>query len=381
MTGIALAIAVVVVVAGIGAGLAGDPTVHGSDVDYWVVPEDAGGSALVATDGPSLGEVHAASAAVQAHDDVAYATPVLAEPLRLEGPTGAEARVLVVGVIGADDAPAIAGLSPGELTPGDPHYGDGEYDGPWTGDLVATRGAANQLEVQSGDSLEPAEGGTIELEGDDTAGSFTVTSVESGAANPFDEVPVALVQLSEFQALTGAAEGDRADQLLVSATDEGVRSALEELYPGVTVETRSSLLATASTEEELPLAMTVSSLLVVLVVGPLFVGSTLGMAVLADRRELRTLGAIGFGARSRAAVVGTEALVLIGLGGAIGTGLGVALLLSGNQLSTLLGPGPVGALIVQVPLTGVAVTVVIAGLVVPVAALLAVRVSRSGVSP
>lgn len=318
VAGVAIAVAVVVIVTAVGAGLAAGATVHGSDVDYWIVPEGGGGAALVDTGGPGLGSSHEVSDRLREREDVTYATPVLTEPIRLEAPAadGADAEreiVLAVGVIGGEDPPRIAGLSPAALEPDDPHYANGSYDGRWTGDLVAAPATATLLDVEAGDGLGVAGGDA----------TFTVREVDEGVAGPTQDTPIVLVQLSELQAITGSAGQDEADQLLVETTDRSVREDLAGIYPETTVETRSGLLASGTVDEELPLALAGTGLLVALVVGSLFVCTTLGMEVVADSRAFGTLAAIGIGHRGRLVVVATQVLSTTFIGGVLGAGLGL----------------------------------------------------------
>ncbi len=123
--GVAVTIALLVVVTGIGVGLATSTTVYDDDVDYWIVPEtDGDRSLLVATDQPQFGSVHEANDRIRDHDDVTFASPVLAEVLRAEHGDASE-FVLVVGVVNSDGLDQVAGISTTGLSADDPYY-DGE---------------------------------------------------------------------------------------------------------------------------------------------------------------------------------------------------------------------------------------------------------------
>ncbi|WP_248516911.1 ABC transporter permease [Salinarchaeum laminariae] len=309
VVGTAVAVALLVSVTGVGVALAADATVLGSDVDYWIVPESGESSVLVASDTPELGSVHDATARID--DGADYATPVLTRPIRMEA-GNAQEYVLVVGVIGAPDASNVAGASPQALTPGDPHYANGSYDGPWTGDLVATEGAARVLDVDENDAVTPTGSNR----------SFTVVNVDRSSGSPTVDLPIVLVHLSELQVLVGADEHDSANQFLVATNDRGVRSELAGLYDGATVETRSSLLAQETVDEGLPLALAIAGLLAALIVGVLFVSVTIGLEVLDQGPELSTMQAMGIGRRSRLLVIGVQTLATAAVGGLLGVALG-----------------------------------------------------------
>ena len=310
IVGTAVAVALLVSVTGVGVALAADATVLGSDVDYWVVPESGESSVLVGSDTPDLGAVHDATARID-DAEVTYATPVLSRPMRVAaGDT--EEYVLVVGVLGDPDGSRVAGTSPRALTPGDPFYDGGSYNGTWTGELVATEGAARVLDVEDGDAVTPLG----------TNRSFQVVSVDGSAGGPTGDLPIVLVHLAELQVLVGADEHDSADQLLVETDDTGVRAELAGLYDGASVETRSSMLARETVDNELPLALALAGLLAALIVGVLFVTVTVGLEVLDQGAELATMQAMGLGHRSRLLVVGVQTMVTAAIGGLVGVLLG-----------------------------------------------------------
>jgi putative ABC transport system permease protein len=304
--GIAIAIALLVVVTGIGLGLATGATVYDDDIDYWVVPEDGGErSSLVATDGPQFAAVHATTDQLRANEDIESATPVLSEVLRVTSEDGAE-WVLVVGVINGPGLESITGVDTTPLTDDDPYYANGRYDGEWTGEIVLSGGAADLLGVTEGDAV------TV-----DDNESFSVTAVDDGDRG-VGSVPTAVVQLSELQTLTGARSHDQADQFVVSSNSRSVRDALAGLYPSSSVQTRGGLTAASTLDSGLPLALAVTAFVVALTIGTLFVVTTSGLELVADRRQLATMSALGLSTRSQLRIVGTQTVVTTLLGGIVG---------------------------------------------------------------
>lgn len=322
LIGVAIAIATLVVVTGVAVGIGAETTAFGSGVDYWIVPEGGGGSALVSTGGPMLGQTHETSATLRDREDVDYATPVLIRPVQVESETERE-YVLAVGVVGTETAPHIAGLPPSALTAEDPYYADGEYDGPWTGEIVASSAAATILSVESGESVRlPAanESGTVISvhDSDDVVG----------------DIPIVLMQLSELQTLTGADDGDQAEQILVSSSASGIETELATIYPQTTVETRDGLLAANVVDEDLALALSLTGLIAVLGIGTLFVSTTMGMEVVASREELATLSAVGLRTSSQLLIVSVEVIVTTLLGGLLGVVLGAGGIALANGVAT-----------------------------------------------
>ncbi|MFB6161398.1 MAG: FtsX-like permease family protein [Haloferacaceae archaeon] len=330
--GVAAAVMLMTTVTGVALGMAAQGVVRGDDVDYWVVPESSSlDTVAVATSGPRLGDTHALADRLAADDRVTYATPVLLQVVSLRNRASDTSEyVLLVGVIPPDGGDrTVAGLPTAPLTPGDPHYAGGSYDGPWTGELVANGAAATVLNASTGDVLVPRGGGDVTGGANGTAaggvppGSFRVTTVAEGEfTTGVGTAPVALVHLSELQAVTGATGGDAADQLLVSTNDPGVRDRLAGIYPRTTVVARSGIAARDVSTTSLPLAMGVAALVVALVVGVLFTATMMGLEVTDDRTTLAVLAAVGYSGRSRTLLVVAETVSLALVGGALGVALG-----------------------------------------------------------
>lgn len=327
VTGIAVAIMLLTAVSGVALGLASQTAVQSESVDYWVVPENEDIQTIaVSTGGPELGESHAVTAELAADDRVSYATPVLLQVIPLDGPDGTE-YVLFIGAVPPTNAtPAIAGLPTASLTSGDPYYNDGGYNGTWTGEAVINPATAEVLNASAGTSLSVPD-----------QQSLSVTTVaDEEFTTGVGSVPVALVHLSELQAIRGATESDAADQLLVSTTDPAVRDQLEGLAPNTIVVTRTGLAAESVSTSSLPLAMAAAAFVIALVVGVLFTATMMGLEVSTDRQTLGTLTAMGYGGRSLTVLILAETLTLAAVGGVLGVGLGALATVGVNALATAL---------------------------------------------
>lgn len=313
--GVAFAVALCITVSGVSVAVANQGSVVGSNVDYWVVPDTESSSTLpVSVGGPQFGDVHSVSERLTERDDIEYASPV---SLRLLEATHANTTeyVLVAGVV-AHPGLTIAGVNTSALTPGDPHYANGGYTGPWTEELVLSSGA--------GELLDATQSEPVTLPNQTASGrqSFTVSAVSTGGESGVGSVPIAVVHLSELQSLTGGTTSDTADQLLVSTNNVNVRDDLAAVYDHSRVVTRSDTGLTSISNSDLALALAGAGLLVSLIVGVLFVATTMGLEVTTDRRLWATLTAIGFNSRSRMLLLFLQTCLLALTGGVLGILLG-----------------------------------------------------------
>ena len=313
---VTVTIALMTTVSGIALGLASQSAIQSEDVDYWVVPDATTPTAIAASvQGPKLGNVHAASTRLTRDDRIEYATPVETSLIRVTNGGGEGAYVLALGIVVPETPRTVAGLSTRGLTPGDPHYANGTYSGPWTGEAVISGAAAEVLDVQ--------RAATLDVETGDTARTLTVRRVaENDVSTGVGPVPVVIVHLSELQTISGATSGDAASQLLVSTTDPSVQSDIEAVYPGTTVVTRTGLSQTASLSS-LPLAIALAAFVTSVVVGVLFVATMMGLELLSDRETLAVFTALGYSARSVTVLVLVETLSITVVGGVLGVSLGV----------------------------------------------------------
>jgi putative ABC transport system permease protein len=350
-----------IAVTGVSLGLASQSVVQSEGVDYWIVPEQAGVESIaISTGGPRLGDVHETSRQIRSDPDVTYATPVLLElvPVR-EATTGERTYVLAAGIV-PEPGQKILGLPTNDLTPGDPHYANGTYDGPRTNEAILNTAAAEVTNTSMGDRLTFASANR----------SLQVLNVTQGNTETVaGNVPVMLVHLSELQTLTGGDSGDTADQLLVSTTEPAVRDRLTDRYPRTTVVTREGLSAQQVSASNLPLAVAITAVVSTVVVGVLFITTLMGLEVSADRNQLGALTAIGFSRRSLSLLVASETVGLSLVGGLVGIVVGFGGVLAANVLGErLFGVGSVAVFEPRLAAlaVGVALAIGIIGALYPV---------------
>jgi putative ABC transport system permease protein len=312
-----------VVVTGIGVGIATQSTVYSEDVDYWITPEtDGSSSALVNTDTPQFGSVHSVSENLSRQDSIQYASPVLTQPIRVKTVGGEAENVLAVGIVKQPEFDEVSAITTAGLTHNDPYYSQGN----WSGEVVISSGAAELLSASKGDQL------TITRPARAASRNFSVVTVDPGTQSG-SQFPIAVMQLSELQAITGADTSDEAGQIVVSSTDPEVRSMLADLYPRSEVSTRAGLNAQAVLDEQLPLALSVTAAIISVVIGTLFVMTTTGLSVASDRETLATLAAIGISKQTRFRLLATEILTITFMGGILGIGLGRGAISATNMIA------------------------------------------------
>lgn len=340
---VAVTIAVLLIVTGVALSLADESAASAdADADVRIAPE-AGStlSSVAGAEGARLGEGHERTEAIASRPGVAHATPVLVEVIRVEDPgRDRSAYVLAVGVVPDGEGRTIAGLSTEALGAGDPHYADGSYDGPRSGEVVLSEGAADRLDVAATDSIvveSPRTGAGRD--------DVTIAAIEAPASVGLEAgAPIVLVPLAELQSLTGAAGDDLADHVLVWGEAGPAKAAGQEAYPDAVVESGAGPEPDRLFDDGLALATALVAAIVGLAVCSLFVATTTGLAVDADRRSLAVLAAIGVSTRSRLAIVACSTLAITVCGGLAGVALGAAGIAIVNRIAALtVVPGAVAA--------------------------------------
>ncbi|AXR81894.1 ABC transporter permease [Natrarchaeobaculum sulfurireducens] len=338
---VALTTALLLMVTGVALALADGGTATDDDATVEVVPDDS--ATLSAVDGverPRLGETNERAASMHTHEDVDHASPVLAEPGRLEAADGDDQpTVLLVGVVADGEPRTAAGLPTDDLEPGDPHYANGSYDGVPEGEIVLSEAAANRLGASEGDELDVP---TPEAAAETHSVTLTVAAVEEGADDGDTDVPVALVQLSELQSFTGADDGQLADRVIVWGEPAAAESAATEAYPDAAVESNAPTDPSALFDDGLALATSLLALFVGIVICSSFVATTAGMTVNDDRRSLAVLESVGIPRRGRLVLVAVSTLVTTVCGALLGAAIGIAGIQVVNALAAAtIAPGTV----------------------------------------
>ncbi len=282
----------------------------------------------------------------------------------------------VVGWIPSDNAgietPTIYNGT-GFTLPGDPHYANGSYDGPFTHEIVLDQGLAGVLGVTVGDLVwvNPAQAtGAAALPGwYANATAFRVV----GISGPFWLIPSALLAftyLSELQSVIGGGtpSTDYASLLLIHLNDPTTASAdqtrIETAFPSLTVITLAEVLGAIQQVVNIYRTFGVLIGVIGIVVAALFATTVLQMSVDDRSRELALLRAVGYTRAGVGGLVVEEGVVLAVLGLAIGLPIAFAGAYELNRfLLNLIGGLPVGFSFVSfnasVLATGVAIVLAI----------------------
>ena len=215
----------------------------------------------------------------------------------------------------------------GFTAPGDPHYDNGTYAGPPTGEIELDQGLAGVLGVTVGDRVwaAPAEpSGPSDLRGwYANATSFRVV----GITGPFWLVPsalLALLYLSELQTIVGGGSPstDYASLVLIHLFDPTSpgrdQSVLDAAFVGLTIITLGDILS--EVQHVVNLYRTFGELIgaIGVVVAALFTTTVLQMSVDDRSREIALLRAIGHSRASVGTLVVQEGLLLSAFGLAVG---------------------------------------------------------------
>jgi putative ABC transport system permease protein len=133
--------------------------------------------------------------------------------------------------------------------------------------------------------------------------------------------------------MTGASEFDQADQFVVKTQSPSVKSELAGIYAESAVYSRSERIVSQTLDSDLSLALSLTSFIVSIVIGTLFVVTTMGLEIVADKQNLTTLSAIGISTRSQLGVVGMQIVTTVGIGGLLGGIAGLGLVTVVNEVA------------------------------------------------
>jgi putative ABC transport system permease protein len=341
--GIGLAVGLVVLLLAISAGIQTSATELATASGVDLIAASAN-TTITTGSVPPIAHAHDLSRSIPAADtNVAVASPWLVSELVFANaslwqaanashvpgdwaPTGAG----TVGWIPSDNQgietpPIYQGT--GFTYPGDPHYANGTYTGPFTHEIVLDQGLASVLNVTAGDLVWVGAAPPVNATG--LAGWYENAAVFRvvGVSGPFWLIPSALLSflyLSELQAIVGGGtpSTDYASLILIHLADPTSASAdqtrLEVAFPALTVFTLSDVLG--AVQEVVNVYRTFGILIGVIgvVVAALFATTVLQMSVDDRSRELALLRAVGFTRARVGGYVVQEAVALALIGLAVG---------------------------------------------------------------
>jgi putative ABC transport system permease protein len=299
---------------------------------------------VVNPDQGKIEQSHAMADEISSWQEVEFATPALYQDMRVMLPVpdgGGDRYPKVVEALGIVPAEfwELMGEQERERfdldnwfeVPDDPFFGNGTYDGPFTGEILLS-------EDLRGPDLK--EGDTLPVIGIDGIVNMTVVGFfnhEWAGLTGIADLSFAICHLSELQALTGMAwEGqgpsarvvDLANLVSVALTPEAVEDHKEdEVAERIRTEfpeyaddvyTKEDQLELIRQETVLAEVFYIAIGSVSMLIGLLFVATIMIVSVLERTREIGMLRAIGISRRSVFSQIVTESMVLVLLGALIG---------------------------------------------------------------
>jgi putative ABC transport system permease protein len=236
--------------------------------------------------------------------------------------------------------------------PGDPHYANGSYTGPFTHQIVLDQGLAGVLGVTVGDLVwvNPAQATSAAALPDWYANATAFRVV--GISGPFWLIPSALLSflyLSELQVVVGGGtpSTDYASLLLIHLYDPTTASSdqtrIETVFPTLTVITLAEVLG--AIQQVVNIYRTFGILIgaIGIIVAALFAMTVLQMSVDDRSREIALLRAVGYTRTGVGSLVAQEGIVLSLIALAVGFPIAYAGAYELNRfLLRLIGGLPVG---------------------------------------
>ncbi len=301
---------------------------------------------VVAPDQGMIEDVHAMSDDLTSWEEVDFATPALYHDLRTVLPPKEEPgdpprpkTVEAIGIIPDDFWKLMGKEERKRFDPDqwfehgdDPHFGTGEYDGPFTGEILLSKNLAKEG-IDVGHRL-PAYG--------TNSRTFNLTVVgffdhEFSGVGVIGDLSFAILHLSELQNMTGLAfeedaQGrrvvDLADGVSVALTKKAIKDGLEdevadrirETWPDHEddVYTKADQLELIRQETVLAEIFYLAVGSVSMFIGMLFVATIMIVSVIERTREIGMLRAIGISRRTVFTQVLTESMILVLLGALVG---------------------------------------------------------------
>lgn len=210
----------------------------------------------------------------------------------------------------------------------DPHWANGSYAGPWTGELVLSIGAATDLRVGVNDTIYL--GGRLPVGAFDAwewlnrSQPFAIRGITQAT---FDQptANTAFLHLSELQDLTGR-KNDTINEILVDlynpAEADAAKAWIEANFqdPPVVAVTQANFLSSVNEFARIFEGLGAVVVLVTVLVATMFTATILVLSIRERSREIGVMRAIGLSRRTIFSMVLVEALAI----SVIGLGLGLA---------------------------------------------------------
>ena len=322
--GVAVAVLLITVVAGLGGGVLerGQTAFDGLNRDLWMssgvefAPTAVGGVENSVTDAHSTAGQVASRPDVDAAQAVSFQSVYVARSVSGDGSPDAGAFTPIVGMgVTGTSAPIPVKRGTG-FNRSDVHYDGGTYDGPKTNAVIVDERAAERLGVSVGDTLHV--GGTIENARETR---LHVVGVSSGISS-FVGAPTVILHLSELQSITGTTGADTASLVTITLEDGVTPSEaaadIEQAFPEHSVRTNDQQLARILQERSAVVVGTAAIVILAVVVGVTLAINVSASMVYGQRSEIAALKSAGVSTRLLLGTTGSQGVGIGVLGGGIG---------------------------------------------------------------
>ena len=320
VVGVALAVLLVVLLAGLGYGLTttGGQAIDWLDRDLWATtgPVAFAPGAVGGVENP-IEDAHEVAAEVERVEGVAEVQALAFQAVYVS--PGTEEFDTVVGVGGTGSGDTVVVRRGRTFSGTDVHYANGTYEGPMTHEVVVGPRLAERYGLSPGDTLHV--GGTLAAAREN---EFRVVGV-SNTFSRFLGTPTVALHLSELQSVSGGTGSDRAAILAVSLSDGAdpavVERRIERAFPRFSVRTNDEQVGAVIGDQGPVLAAAGTLVALAVVVGVALVTNVLALLVAQQRERFAALKAAGVSGRLLAVAVLSQGLAVGLLGGALGLAL------------------------------------------------------------
>jgi putative ABC transport system permease protein len=324
VAGVALAVLLVVLLAGLGYGLTttGGQAIDWLDRDLWATagPVAFAPGAVGGVENP-VEDAHAVAAEMERVEGVAEVQALAFQAVYVSPDPDAREFDTVVGVGGTGSGDTIVVQEGRSFSSGDVHYANGTYEGPMTHEVIVGPRLAERYGLEPGDTLHV--GGTLAAAREN---EFEVVGV-SNTFSRFLGTPTVALHLSELQEVSGGTGNDRAAILAVSleeGTDPAVvERRIERAFPRFSVRTNDEQVGAVIGDQGPVLAAAATLVALAVVAGVALVTNVLALLVAQQRERFAALKAAGVSGRLLAVAVLSQGLVVGLLGGALGLALAI----------------------------------------------------------
>ena len=317
ITGVALAVLSIILLASIGNGLVttGNKILDKSSIHIWMSGQAADIQAQYLGSGEAkITDSHELGRNIHGIGDVGFVMPILTEMVYVFKENEEPKVIFGLGVGGTGGS--FVNINEGTGLSNDEHYNNGKYNGKWKYEALIDSRTAGFLNVKVGDEIHI--GKTIPEAKTQT---FSIIGLTDSLSR-FSSSPMVILYLSELQDMTGNQYYDEVNLVLVRLKDPAdvteVQFQLKEQYPQYSIRTNEEYLLKSLKENSLVIASAASIVFIAIVMGTLLAINTMMLGLNEKKKEIAILRVMGLSRWSIFKSIGTEGVLTSFLGGVFG---------------------------------------------------------------